>query len=64
MDKIVDIEQVSNLLIRPPRFTYSLADMGPNIMTINGILTRRFDFNVKNQTNQTLSCSLYYQGKI
>ena len=64
MDKIVDVEQVSNLLIRPPRFTYSLSDMGPNVININGTLTRRFDFNVKNPTDQTLSCSLYYQGKL
>lgn len=64
MNKIVDIEQVSNLLIRPPRFTYTLSDMGPNVVAINGTLTRRFDFNVTNQSDQTLSCSLYYQGKI
>ncbi len=64
MEKLVDIEQVSNLLIRPPRFTYSMTDLGPNIVTLNGFLIRRLDFIVKNPSNQTLQCSLYYQGKV
>lgn len=49
--------ELVNLIIRPPRAQYELADLGPREFAFGGQSYQRVDFEVVNDREQTLQCS-------
>lgn len=54
-------ETLCNMVIRPPRYTYELDDMGPKQFKIDGQRYLRNDFELINQRGHTLQCSHFIQ---
>jgi len=38
MQNLINLNTLTDHLIRPPKFTYSLTDLGPSIFEINNII--------------------------
>lgn len=53
MNSLVDLDSLTDQLIRPPKFTYSIADLGEAIFYINGSIYERHDFHVSVQDLDT-----------
>lgn len=49
--------QLVNLIIRPPRAEYDVADLGPSQFEYNGRRFKRTDLDLENKRNMTLKCS-------
>ena len=45
---------VTNMIIRPPRFVYPVQLLGPKVIKAGGIAMRRTDFEVKNSRGHTI----------
>ncbi|KAK2961613.1 putative ATP-binding cassette sub-family F member 3 [Blattamonas nauphoetae] len=54
------MEDFTNAIIRPPRIDYGVNDLGPAIGYINEKPVTRTDFEVSNDRNLTLKCSVFY----
>jgi hypothetical protein len=50
-------------IIRPPRDSYALYDLGPTRFRIGGIIWRRRDIDLVNARGLTLKCSHYIPGE-
>jgi len=59
----VSYDQMCNLIIRPPRAKYTLAELGPKIYQINGREFQRTDFEIVNKRGLKLYCSHYEPTK-
>ena len=46
MNSLVDIDGLTDHLVRPPKFTYSLSDLGDSVFELDGIIYERLDFLV------------------
>ena len=46
MSSLINVDSLTDQLIRPPKFTYSLADLGDSIFYLDGRLYERLDFYV------------------
>ena len=46
MDSIIDINALTDHLVRPPKFTYSISDLGDSIFELDGNIYERIDFTV------------------
>ena len=47
MDSIIDIDALTDHLVRPPKFTYSISDLGDSIFELDGNIYERIDFMVE-----------------
>jgi hypothetical protein len=54
-----NVEEIADVFIRPARHIYKMSDLGPCSLTYEGHKVMRKDFDVKNNRNLTLKCSLY-----
>ncbi|OMJ91620.1 hypothetical protein SteCoe_5766 [Stentor coeruleus] len=52
-------EDLWKSIIRPPRDSYSISDLGPAEFEIKGKIYKRTDLQVKNHRNLTLECSFF-----
>lgn len=50
-------EMLVKAIVRPPRATYSIADLGPSVFNISGFMFTRLDVRIKNERGLTLQCS-------
>merc|ERR1719238_1573553 len=48
-----------NLVIRPPRASYDLRELGPPIFEIDGVKGRRRDLRLRTDRGLHLECSFY-----
>ncbi|CAD8163604.1 unnamed protein product [Paramecium pentaurelia] len=46
-------------IVRPPRHCYNLKDLGNEIFKVKDTITKRTDFEIHNNRNQKLQCSLF-----
>ncbi|CAK80523.1 unnamed protein product (macronuclear) [Paramecium tetraurelia] len=46
-------------IVRPPRHRYNLKDLGNETFKVQDTITRRTDFEIHNNRNQKLQCSLF-----
>ncbi|KAK2954579.1 putative serine protease family [Blattamonas nauphoetae] len=54
------MDDFTEAIIRPPRLEYALNDLGPAVGYINEKPVTRTDFDVVNDRNMTLKCSVFY----
>lgn len=50
-------EDIVRAIIRPPRSTYSIKDLGKPEFRLNGLPFKRKDFQITNDRNQLIECS-------
>jgi len=50
-------ELLVNMIIRPPRFTYQVTDLGPKHFFVGGVAVKRTDFELNNSRGLALQCS-------
>ncbi|KAA6355507.1 MAG: hypothetical protein EZS28_048966, partial [Streblomastix strix] len=53
------LDDLTDLIIRPPRRDYTKRDLGPREGSLNGRPYRRTDFTIQNNEGQRLECSLF-----
>jgi hypothetical protein len=59
MHNLINLNTLTDHLIRPPKFTYSLNDLGPSIFDINNIIHERIDCSVTSENNKKLQVSIW-----
>ncbi|CAD8154764.1 unnamed protein product [Paramecium octaurelia] len=52
-------EKLWKPIVRPPRHCYHLKDLGNDLFKIKDTITKRTDFEIYNNRNQKLQCSLF-----
>ncbi|CAD8091614.1 unnamed protein product [Paramecium sonneborni] len=52
-------EKLWKPIVRPPRHCYSLKDLGNEVFKVKETIARRSDFEIYNNRNQKLQCSLF-----
>jgi hypothetical protein len=59
MLNLLNVDTLVNHLLRPPKFTYSIVDLGSCIFDHNNIVYERIDFHVQNRDNTKIQASLW-----
>lgn len=59
MRNLVSMNALADHLIRPPKFTYSLNDLGPSIFDHNSQVYERIDFSVPTNNDNKIQASLW-----
>lgn len=59
MRNLININALTDHLIRPPKFTYSLNDLGPGIFDHNSLVYERVDFSVQGRNKNKIQASAW-----
>ena len=59
MQNLINVTALTDHLIRPPKFTYSLNDLGPSIFDQNSIVYERVDFCVQGKDQNKIQASIW-----
>lgn len=59
MQNLINVNALIDHLIRPPKFTYSLNDLGPSIFDQNNIVYERVDFCVQGKDQKKIQASIW-----